>query len=415
VNVRVSAWQLACAIAATGCVKYEKFSFRDAGAEELGSGARAYKTGSHVTAEVPGLYKLEFGDAGYHFPDALAIGSTQVLSPTMPSCSLELGTGVSFYPAGMFTAVDQMELSQTKQGIAIDVPGPGVAKVALDWEAAFGKAGCTGSPSGRSTFTFFPDGRIQRMDVTALSNPVTTANCSCTSDSQWENATYYAFQEAMVSGLNGVVRPTGDGDSSFSTDTICFRNPTTESPYQIAIDYKVVRFKRMRKVGSNLAVIGDMIDQGLDPLDAAGDASTVMLIDSDSNCTELDARITPYKEDRRLQVDGTDEGIGMDGIYGGEHDGALGRRGVYIPGTSGTTVTLRRGNTGDVPAFAVRLDLVDFAGIASVSRDWASDVAEWYTKQEVLTPTGDPTGIWLLWFPEGLTGTRTITIEAMPK
>ena len=417
------------AAATSSCVKVEKFSFRDAGGTAgdapdsgmtFGSGAQARIESGRVVVDLPGLYTFEFSDSGYRFPETLKIGSQQVFAPKRTQCGYEHGVGVSYYPGAMFSSVDDNALNAMDRLINIDLPGPGVAKVGLNWKGMF--TGCTGTPYGRSTFTFFPDGRIQRMDAANLDMPLTATDCDCTTETHWELATYYTFDEAIVNGLSGVTMRPAMGASEPAEETICFSGDA--DAFQLAIGWRAQVGKRIRRITStSLAAIGDMLPGGtMTTLPAGtatmpiGDTSTTMLIATGTDCASLRNRALPFTDDLQLVITHHGAtidpiGLGQDGVYGGEHSQNFGERGFYVGGIS--PVKLKAGTT--LGGFAARLDFQDMPAIQTVTRNPpALDPQNWYTKQAVLDTEGNPTGEYVLWFPDGLGGTDEIIIEAQP-
>lgn len=408
------------AATAWSCVKVEKFQFRDGG-DELGSdgdGSNGSAAGDPVAKDDAGhiyvesaLYRLDFSDGGYRYPDRFRIRGTDVLGPAPPtiSCGTEHGAGVTYHPIATVSSVDSTHLMAGSRTLTIEVPGPGVARVGLNWTATFNEASCTSQvATGRSTFTFFPDGRIQRLDHLRLSNTVADAStCGCTTGSYWEVASYWtflasAFTAASVEGVNGGV-PAVIGDSNGTMETACFTGTGMSGAYQVAMTWRAEEGSRMRKVdGTTFAFIGDTMSGGTvaDLANLDGDVSTVMMIDDDSNCTALRARALPQSQGPELHITWPGGGEfngsqGQDGIYGGETS----QQASSAPHINASPITITPLLTAvPVPPFALWLEMAELPTITSVSRT--------HTVQAL------GNGNYLFWFPDGLTGGETITIEA---
>ncbi len=428
VNVRGSTLQVAIIAAATtgACVKVEKFSFRDGGPQGgedagdggngSGGGALAYvSTGTYV-GELPGMYKLEFSTQGFHFPRTLTIGSTQVLGGTAQTCDTEEGVGILYFPAGQVTSVNRPDISDTLSDIDIDIPGPGVAKVSLEWQGAFTRSGCTGAPQGRSTFTFFPDGRIARMDLTSIAVTNlsgTTCKCGSGGDVNWEVSTYTTFDSTKytsIIGPNGSIDNPGDNVSV--TDPVCM----TGAAHQLAVGWRLRPARRARRITStSVSLFSDFVSPAspgtLSSFPDDGAETTTMWVARTSNCGDLRDRVEPFTGSRELLI--TQGGVpnsislGLDGIYGGEHTGSqpAGNGGFDPNPSGGTPITLETSGGANVPPFAVWLDLSANPTIGTLTRTPPSQLPTWYTIQSL------GSNEFLLWFPDGLAVGDSITIE----
>jgi len=421
--------------AAGACVKIEPFrGVDDGGAGSDGSGsdgggmdmipkAIATMTAGRVTVEVAGLYKMEFSEQQFHFPDKLTIRGVDVMDPPQASCNLEHGTGVTWTPGGTFSSWDSGGLKVASMStINIDFDGVigGIAKVRLDWAAPFEDPDCASMvPSGRSTFTFFPDGRIQRMDTANLGSAANAGMCGqCETATNWDIASYYAFDEADVKNLIGVTRPpAGDGNQTMDATTICF-NDENKTIYQVAIGWWQTTARRMRRVGTGLAAIANYtpITQNTST-GLLGDTSTAMIIDADDDCTTLVDRVQPYVNGTTLEITGLSGStdfitMGQDGIFGGEHSGnptPFGRQTDTQP-----TVIMRAGS-GSLGPFAVWLNIASTHRVASVTRTPASTRTQWYTQEQLRDSESNPISQYLFYFADGLSGSDQITVNVVPK
>jgi hypothetical protein len=438
VNVRWSALQLAVLAAATtgACIKIEKFSFRDGGAlgsddandggSGSGTGAEAKVVGSdnHVEVTLGSLYRMVFSADGYHFPSELHGGNAQGFGTTPETCATEQGVGVGYVPAGLFSSIETSGLTKQPSTIKVDLEGPGIARVSLDWAAAFSKGGsCVGAPSGRSVFTFFPDGRIQRMDAARMSGSPAADFCRCAdlSDAVWDIETFYSFKQAFVSQIVGITAlPSGDGVNEYiSEPTVCINPPAGD--FQIGIAWRAHAVRRVRNIGSSAsyAFIADMALPGATTAPGlVGDTSTTLVIGTSTDCTAVRARAAPFADDIQIDIalGGAEPivggfGLGQDGLYGGEHSQS-GGVGGYEPAGSPIKITPRAPST-TVPPFGIWLDLRTRRNVTSVTR-MPGNVPAVYTQQELPDAQNLPSGQFVFWIPDGLGAGESIIIEASP-
>lgn len=410
-NVRAPVLQLAAivAVTSTACLKIESFQRRDAGGpdditdggEILGEGASALDDGNHIYVVLPDVYRMDFSSMGYFFPETFTIGTTPVLGPTQTGCNIEEGVGITYAPAAVFTSRDTTHLKLPDRQITRVLPGPGVAKVAIDWAAAFSKTTCAGGARGRTTFTFFPNGRITRFDDPEIDSNPDGSMCQCSGSSgTWEIGSYFTFDETKIESLTGVTRPSAAiGENQFPSAPICMAS----AGHALAMSWRAARGSRVRRItDTTLAAITDEI-----PVNSAttfvplpDDSSTTLWASVDQGCIALTNLVAPYADDIQIQIDHDINmdpiGLGQDGMYGGEHSGSAKDGGWFI---RGTPITLRTYN-GNIPPFALWLNLENYPNIVSVSAP--------HTRQEI-TPKE-----WVFWFPNGLSGTDTIVINATP-
>jgi hypothetical protein len=421
VNVRASVIRLAlAALAWPACVKVNEFTYRDAapaptddagdgGGSGTGGGAIAYVDLPRTVAELPGVYKLEFSPFGFHYPDRLMVASRQLLGPTAVTCGNEEGVGIMYAPAGSITSVLTTGIDVTPSTtplVTVDLAGPGVARVSLDWSATFTQ--CNGTPTGRTIYTFFPDGRIARGDITSLAQTVDSTDCFCASDSSWEHSTYTTFDSTHFTATTGTPNgvPVAVGDKVASEKIVCMAGVD----HRVALGWRRSNINRVRRITTDsVSFLADMsqVTSG----SFSGDAleSTTMYVDTApaTNCTDLTARVQPFTEDLQLEITVnttlTPIGLGLDGIYGGE-SAMTNKQGGYFP--DGAPIVLKPFNGVSLPAFAIWLDLSATPTITSVTRSTPSQLTEWYTVQQI-----EPNE-YVLWFPDGLSEDQTITIEA---
>ena len=418
---------------AGACVKIEKFAFRDGGlgSDDAGdgsgsdSGAFAQMVGDHIEVAIPGFYRMVFAAGGYHFPSELHIGNAQVFGSVPATCSTEHGVGVGYVPAAIFNSTDTSGLTRQTATIKIDLPGPGVARVTLDWSGTFSHASpcVAATPSGRSVFTFFPDGRIQRMDAASIDIDASASDCQCPSDgdTSWLINTFYSFKEEYVSQLVGIPSlPSGDGMNQLVTgDTVCINPPAQD--FQIAAAWRAgltPRHVRRLNASSSYALIADMEKPGMTSgVGLIGDTSTTLVIGTSTDCSAMQARAAPFANDVQidLALDGGAViaggfGLGQDGLYGGEtsQGGGFG----YEPMGNSIKISPRAPST-TVPPFGIWLDLHTRPNIQSVTQMPANIPAR-YTVQEFLDSQNLPTGRFVFFFPDGLATGNSGDREARP-
>lgn len=415
-SVRVPALQAAVIAAAVsgGCVKVEKFTYLDGGrsagsdASELVAGeVRATMVDGHVVVELKDVYTMTFANAGIRMPEQLVIGTTPVFSDVpAANCISEYGVGVSYTPASVITTGLNAGLATMSSTINIDLSG-GVARVSLDWGGSFAGT-CSGTPYGRSIFTFFPDGRITRMDGASIDTSVPINGCqSCLVDPTWTIDTFYGFLQSVVTGLQGVAHPVGDGDNTNAgANTVCFSGPG--DAFQVGLGWRFSPNRRLRQISAeSLAFIGDMAILGTTTgTGIIGEERTTMLIDSGSTCAAVRNRVSSFIDDVQIDLTpGTQGGVGLsnDGVYGGETPQNT-NGGLLV--TASSTVIARTGG-GAIPPFGIWLDLQNFPTIAGVHLTDGGAIT--HTIQQF-----GGTSEYMLWFPDGLVAGQQIMIEAQP-
>lgn len=404
------------AASVTACVKVPDFQYRDGGTSDgddaamddggtTEGGARIDEVSGAVIASVPGLYEMGFSTLGYHFPYTFRIGDTFVQGAGGTACTQEQGTGVAYYPAYNFHGADTGDLD-TDDRITVDVAGPPIAKVRLDWAASLASP-CSAQPSGRTTFTFFPDGRITRMDVARMATATSSADCSCAGAANWIVTSYTSFSTGVTSTITNASIPTQNGQSIPATGRpICLRG-FGDAWYLAMGWYALSGGVRTRRVVDSVVVVADLLNSSPSSIGPGpvADAVTTMWVGTGptASCGDLINDVMPYENNPSLEVDnGTGAvtiGMAQDGIYGGEtsQDPDPG----YDPGT---TFTLRSPGTSTVPAFAFWLD-TGGKTVTSITRTPVSTTTPWYVDQPLTIANHR-----LLWFPDGLGPDDEITV-----
>jgi hypothetical protein len=426
--VNARALLMALAMLAPACVKIHDFNGGagsdggggsdggDSGSTDpcrSGTNACLYEVGGKLHAEVYGRYNLTFSNEGFHFPESLSSGAFELLGAPPAACSAEMGVGVAYSPATVISSVASASTGSSVDSVMTTqmIPGPGVAKVAIDWQATL--ANCTSSPSGRSSFTFFPDGRITRMDIVHTgSSEIDAATCSCSGQvgSSWELSTYWSFalnaiNTGNVDGIGAI--PTNNGENKAVNQIVCMEGPSHRLGLASVVDMPMNRVRRMG--ADDFALMTDMLYPAtMDPLpaDMMYESSTTMYITTSATetCPTVDTYLTPFSMDYQLWLTDASSsysrGLPDDGIYGGEFGGMEGTGGISFDGPQ---LTIEPYNGVTIPAFALWLNANE---ITSITRTPVSSSATWYTDQPITSATQH-----ILWFPDGLAPGEKIVIE----
>ena len=125
---------------------------------------------------VTGLdWSMTFADASrVRMPRSLQVGNVEMLGTGQ--CPNEDLAGIALYPAVIASASEPSAQSEAN----IVWEGPGVVRVRVTYIVNYACA-TTQALSGASTFTFFPSGRINRVDIVTPSSSVITPGESCSS------------------------------------------------------------------------------------------------------------------------------------------------------------------------------------------------------------------------------------------
>ena len=195
---------LVVAVAAAGCVKVPPDP-RDVRLLEVN------ETGLvSSTDRAPLNFSMQFASGGARMPQTLSINGMNRLAESR--CPNQGGIGIAVYPAVVAAAPSLGGDTTASSTLTVDMAGPAVARVKVDWTAPFECNLSQRQAKGTSTFTIFPSGRIVRHDVTtpatgALS--VDTNPCGCSSESNFYLTTYWTFMSAQNVNANGA--PFTDG------------------------------------------------------------------------------------------------------------------------------------------------------------------------------------------------------------
>jgi hypothetical protein len=406
--------QIALCAVASACVKIPAFEQRDAPTGD-GSGSDALTDGSMpaqpVKVEMVGAnakvtgpgYTLTFSSDGAKFPHLLTVNPStpQFLMGGSEQCADEMGMGIALYPATRINGV-----TGTSPTLSIPLEGPYVGQVRLEWSGTYPcPTPGSGTLQGRTTFSFFPDGRLTRFDV--VDNVATRNVTDCTPCGNASSSFFLtSYTTLIVDGnafLSDGTQSTLDnyGEQVQPGRSACIN----ERGYSIAFAW-VDASTRMRVAAApptsqarTIAFVKDL-EPPAATLGAGERRATTQMGISTEGCGALEARIAPFSDDdHQLMVNGVASGAALvDGIFGGD------------PQTSGYVV--------DFP--------VTLTPAPTIAPNVPGGFAVWLYHAplpQTLTPvhSGNPTGTWyyeqrvnqnsvVFWFNEPLDQNETITI-----
>jgi hypothetical protein len=400
-------------------VKIPEFQRHDGGGSQddaaidaapLPMGVSATATpGGIVLANEP-LIRMTFSPDGFHFPSSLQIANNELIVTPAVGCAEERAAGVALYPA---IRIDSATAASVGLGeVHIDLAGPGVAKVALDWTAMFPCGGSTGLANGRTTFTMFGDGRVNRSDYLAIPGQPLSTDCDCAGDDAWYLSSYFTFARDQITNVIGAT-PTADTGTQVPS-TAC----ATGNGFQLGMGWRTGHSTRARLpqgavAGGTIAFIENLTNPGATNTltnNFSAASQTTWFAAATSTCTDVRAQVAPYQDNSAqplptlaIQAGSNapnNYGVALDGIFGGETAQAI-AGGIGFPDDTLTLTTAT-----PLAGFAFWVDVGAGYEIASVHKSPSEPATTWYSVQ---TPTSSPTQR-VLWFPDGLTTSDSITI-----
>ena len=193
-------------LALAACVKIAPFASQDGPGSGSGDGgANACDPSTTIVAtHVDGTqrvvcgphYALRFSDLGFRFPMSFVVAGHELLARGA-TCADETAMGIGFYPAGIIDGDDPVAPEMLLQATStVEIDSPFLIRIGLDWLAKVGS--CATPIHGRTSFSFFADGRIARMDLvqrddaTSLGAGTCATTCTPTQPS-WHVSTYTSF------------------------------------------------------------------------------------------------------------------------------------------------------------------------------------------------------------------------------
>ena len=349
-------------------------------------------------------YRMEFSDIGAKFPHLLVVGG-MFLAGRGESCNDERGVGVALFPASLINGEPHTGVEGT---LSLRLSGPAVAKVVIDWSADY-SCQTTGTLQDRTSFTFFPDGRITRWDRLRQTEQVAGGGCTVCSQGGNSNTFFLTSYTALAAGSDAVLTGasietlTSYGQSASGLQSACL----TTLGRRVAFGWRdtSTRIRVADDSPRTLAFIQDVIRDApsLGP-DLSDDVTTHMLVSSTTACADLRARALQHANRPNLTLtfadDMTDQiGPSPDGIYGGERadgtDGYDPRIGAVRISPTSTTIP---GN------FAVWLDFGAQANQNVAVTHNNAPSGDWFQIQRVTTSEV------IFWFRDDLAVGERITI-----
>jgi hypothetical protein len=396
-------------------VNIPEFQRRDAGGgsgsdASVPTGVNATTTSGGVVLANEPLVRMTFSPEGLHFPSSLLVAGHELMAAPTVTCADERHAGISLYPA---VRIDGATSSTLANGdVHVDLVGPGIAKVSLDWNTSFPCGAGAGVAAGRTTFTMFEDGRINRSDYVGIPNQPVSTECDCGGDDAWYVSSYFTFARDQLASVVGATATADTGTQV--TGTAC----VTGDAFQLAMGWRTGHSTRARLPqgtvsAGTIAFVEDLTNPGATntlPSGFQGAAQTTWWAGASSTCSDLRARVAPYQENSGqplptlMIASGSSAaqgyGVALDGIFGGETDQAL-------PGRAFPDDVVTLTTTTPLAGFGLWIDVGAGKEIASVHKSPTDPTSSWYSVQ---TPSALPTHR-VLWFPDGLTTTDSITIS----
>lgn len=403
---------LVVACVTAGCFEKPPFAGGDDdGICPSGDDVSTHVDGARRVVCGPG-YAMTFSERGHGFPSSFVVGGQELLGHG-DTCEDEDGIGVGAYPADVIDGRDPPNPNHVAGGdrvATVELDTPFVIKLGLDWSASF--APCPFEPSGRTTFTFFRDGRIFRYDHIVDDSMATVAacrnQCAEASGPAWALTTYTTLVATPGQTIMHATSPPPNdhgGGLPFQSSEIC----VGDTGYAIAMGWPEPFPRRLRvPAPGTIAVVEDLLDLTAATLPEINHLlHTAFVVGAPGEtCTTVEPRVRPYsRQDPQLVVNGVPGGILHDGIYGGETtEGEVGQ------GVPSQHVELTSGAGGDVPAgFVVWLTLPASHPTYRVVKTGGSMDGTWMM-QASLPGTDDA----LFWFRDPLRAGEMITIDPPP-
>jgi hypothetical protein len=379
------------AVLATGCFSIPPFEPPNA-VQYTEDGAGALVAGD--------TFSLHFADGpGFHFPDSLKIGGAEMIgNEPGRECFEESQIGLRIAPTRRITA-DNDAMHVTNQ-LASVLQGPAVVQVKLDWAIAFT---CSGDrrPSGTSTFTVFPDGRIVRYDQLGdASSPDVDGAGLCACDAAGVDFTVATFWTLARGAFRDLYRPDIPGKQPVpqgseevpNVDKTCVDDGTNRVAFAWPqlLNTSIRGTPQLISFGRSFLVSESVLPGGAR---SVYENSTALLL-GNKDCTVGFDRAEEHDNPSPLAINGNPATYSFrDGIYGGP-----GETDFVLQDVHATLV-------GPVKSsFAVRLQFPRKVGDLHARLDNAQ--GRWYLPQRIDDRT------WIVWFRDPLAA-GTITVEPL--
>jgi hypothetical protein len=305
-------WRLALLAGALGgCITIKPFTGNtDVSATMDGAGGA-------VTA--PG-YAVHFSKTLFPYPDSVTIGQSANLLRPGNMCFDEDLVGIAMFPN--INAAPRSRVTPLSASLNIDVAGSAVAKVGIDWSAKLACMATSGTASGRSTFTFFADGRVDRADSITLPNGLDAATCGCQNglSNTWFLTSFMTvFRPTTLVGVAMIPMDNNPGDTALS-QAVCADDGLG---HQLAAG----PFNGMFRVRSTDGTSNVVFTEDHQPMPTTLSGETVALrsqwrLEAGQSCTDVQTRLMNDLVDAQLDLNAngtfSNTGRAPDGIFGGE-------------------------------------------------------------------------------------------------
>ena len=405
-------------IALVGCLRDPQFRGASDGGTDADTDASTEPPLPEVRAEMSGMgarvfgphYRMRFNvDADamgeppeIRMPDSLTIEGVEVLENEQANCAHEDLVGLAQFPGPPISAQSKLA-GVTSSTATIDLPGPAVARVTVQFDAALDCMAGTSQRTGSSQFTFFPDGKIVRLDRFVGAAGALTQPCACNlTSAAFIHTSFWTFERAdfpsPLTRNNGPdIAVTAGSINNF--ERACIRGPRR----QLAVAYPDTMTRiSIPPAGENFAFVYQFpnVPAG-DPFDFVAASALFVSNSMSDDCTQPMERAERFRDPRTLLVDGQGKREFSDtGVYS---DTAT--TGVPVIAANGVTLAA----AGDpLPfGFAVWLDFdLDVAGLALTRTPALAE--PWFTVQQVAPDE------WMIFFTQGLAEGEQIQIAVAP-
>lgn len=393
------------------CVKIPPFQQQDAAVGDGGTDAMTDANGdmAAVTVEAEGNdylvtapgYTMRFSSAGSRFPYQLVVGGQHLMGGSQ-QCGDEQAMGIALYPVQRINGADSTGMGTPT--VTVPLAGPWVGQVRIAWNTSYPCSTTTGSLTGHSTFSFFPDGRLTRFDVIENEAAKNASDCTACFGGAGSTFVLTSYTTMIVDSgafLSDGNEPTLDTYGEEVTNpgsTACVR----ERQQSVAFSW-VNTQNRLRVVDDaparTIAFVKDIYNGATLPMSSWA-ATTQMGISASESCGTLEQRIQPFSDtDHELVINSNSVGAALtDGIFGGDP------RADGYPVDFPVTITAAQTISPRMPAgFAVWLYSNPIPTNFTVTHS-AGHTGTWYRAQRVGSTQ------LVLWFDVSLEQGETITI-----
>ena len=341
-------------------------------------------------------FTIHFAGAanGFHYPDSIRLNDAELIGHSNNAyCGSEDELGVALYPSGRISP-HTLTSSGTNQ-IGGQLFGPAIAKAEIGWDDQLTCA--ERQPTGYSSFTVFPDGKIVRFDELddsdGASAPASACHCgTLPTNDPWRVTSFYTIDPTMFTSYGAAMDPLPVGGPAGTVQ--CVAGPSGA----LAVAWPAATTRIASPTPSSTAFVYDFRVEGLDlgPLMSAQYSVTSAMFLGTTDCASLASRTADFLSNEQLTVDGGKIDIAVDGIYGG------GASNTNLGITAGDRVVIEGPKSG---SFAVRLSWDAAFDVPPRVTNSVGYTDAWYIPQRISDHE------MLYWFRDPLLLSQTITIE----